>query len=75
MQHDRTAAIETWWLTIDTEQREELMWSTAGQILSADQAAGMEEAGVTLTGRPRPNDIDLQYTLPADVAEFIAEHA
>lgn len=73
MELEREAAIRDWWSRIDEEQRDELMWSNAGLVLSPDQVASMEEAGLTLAGRPRKYDLDLQFTLPADVAQFIAE--
>src|SRR5690349_10647047 len=66
MEHEREAAIEAWWSSIDDDERDELMWSNAGALLSAEQVAGMTDAGIDLAGRPRRYDIELDYMLPSD---------
>ena len=73
MGQERETAIRTWWSRIDDDDRDELRWSNSGLVLSPDQAASMEEAGIFLVGRPRPGRNDLQFTLPVDVAQFIAD--
>jgi len=73
MECDRDLAIRNWWSRIDEEEREELMWANAGLELSLDQVTSMEEAGIVLAGRQKAGEIDLRFTLPADVAEIISE--
>jgi len=75
MECDREAAIRDWWSAIDEEERDELMWANAGLELSLDQVTRMEAAGIVLAGRQKAGEVDLRFTLPADVAEIISQSA
>jgi hypothetical protein len=73
MECERERAIRNWWSRIDDDERDELMWANAGIELSLDQVTRMEEAGIVLAGRQKAGEIDLRFTMPADVAQIISE--